>query len=276
MMKSSLIYSKCSLLWIFALVLAALIQTSERSVFAAAPIWNSRTSVNNQVITAPFCPASIGFGETVQCSILTTGETDTYTFTANAGDKILVRASKSSGDMWPGVRIYSPNGIKICDAYGSIMAEIANCNLSDPGTYTILAYEYFDGTGTGDYYLHLQRLNNPGNALAARRNQILPASLHTPAEIDAYTFWANSGEKISVRVSQNAGDLWPGVRVFSPDGMKLCEAYGSIMAEIASCNLPVSGTYLVLVYDGFDGTGTGDYRLSLDCCRIQLPLVQKK
>jgi len=96
-----------------------------------------------------------------------------------------------------------------------------------------------------------------------------------PAEMDTYTFTANAGDKVLVRVSKIAGSLWAGVRVYGPDGTKLCEAGSSATATIPSCSMPSTGTCTILVYDGFNGTYTGDYRLYLDCCSIYLPVVLK-
>jgi uncharacterized repeat protein (TIGR01451 family) len=75
----------------------------------------------------------------------------TYTFAASADDKVLVRMSKSSGTLWPGITVYGPDGTKLCEAYSSSTAEIASCYLTSTGTYTILAYDGFNGTFTGDY-----------------------------------------------------------------------------------------------------------------------------
>src|SRR5512135_2052528 len=106
------------------------------------------------------CPPSMIFGETIQCSIVSAGETNAYTFAASAGDKVLVRISKSTGDFWPGIRVYSPDGTKLCETNAPTTAEIASCPLPSTGTYSILAFDSFNGTLTGDYYLYLQRLNN--------------------------------------------------------------------------------------------------------------------
>jgi hypothetical protein len=80
---------------------------------------------------------------------------DTYTFTASADDKVLVRMSKSSGSLWAGIRVYGPDGTKRCETYSPDTAEIASCTLPSTGTYTILAYDGFNGTYTGDYRLCL-------------------------------------------------------------------------------------------------------------------------
>ena len=43
----------------------------------------------------------------------------------------------------------------------------------------------------------------------------------------------------------------------------LCDASSPTTAEIASCALPSTGIYTILVYDGLNGTKTGDYNLYL-------------
>ena len=106
---------------------------------------------------ADLCPGAITFGQTVQCSIVTPAEADTYTFAATAGDKVLVRMSRASGNVWPGVRVYAPDASKVCEQTSGGTAEIASCTLPATGTYSILAYDSFDGTLTGNYDLYLQR-----------------------------------------------------------------------------------------------------------------------
>ncbi len=243
-------------------------------VSASSRLWIRGVDANTTRLLAAVCPPSIGFGETIQCSILSTGEMDTYTFAASAGDKVLVRMSRSSGDIVPEIRVYSPDGTKLCEAYNSFPAEIASCTLPSPGTYSILADDLL-GTHASDYFLYLQRLNNPGNAVPIGHGQVLSGSVTTAGEMDTYTFTASAGDKVLVRVSKSAGSLWAAVRVYGPNGTKLCEADGSDTATIPSCSMPSTGTYTILVYDGFNGTYTGDYRLYLDCCSIYLPAVLK-
>jgi hypothetical protein len=170
-----------------------------------------------------------------------------------------------AGDLWEEVRVYGSDGINLCET-GS---EIASCTLPSTGTYSILAYDGFNGTLTGDYYLYLQRLNNPGSPVSIAFGQTLAGSIPTPAEMDTYTFTANAGDKVLVRMSKSSGDIWPEIRVYSPDGIKLCETHSPTTAEIASCTLTDAGTYIILVDDGFNGTFTGNYYLYLQ--RLNYP-----
>ena len=225
-----------------------------------------------QRLNNPGSALPITFGQTLPGSILTPAEMDTYTFTASPGDKVLLRIADTSGDIWPEVRVYDPAGAKQCDAYGTASAEIATCTLPGGGTYSILATDRLSAE-TGDYYLYLQRLNNPGSALPITFGQTLPGSILTPAQMDTYTFTVTTSDTVGVRMRTVSGDLWPGIRLYGPDGTKLCEDEAASAAEIAACPLPGSGAYTILAFDSLGGTLTGGYRLYLDCCTIHLPLV---
>jgi hypothetical protein len=132
--------SKSNFTWILALVFAICqLQFGVSSVSASTRLWFHSVDTNTPVLLPAVCPPSISFGETIQCSIVSAGETDAYTFTASAGDKVLIRMSKSSGTLQPGIKIYS-GAIELCQASGSATAEIASCTLPSTGTYTILAY----------------------------------------------------------------------------------------------------------------------------------------
>ena len=213
------------------------------------------------------CPSSIGFGETIQCSISAAGEIDTYTFSASAGDMVLVRMGKSSGSFWPGIRVFNSVGTKLCEANSSdsTTAEITGCALLSTGTYTIQAYDGLYGVSTGNYYLYLQRLNNPGSPVSINFGQTLSGSIVIPAEMGTFTFTGNKDDKVLVRVVESSSTHWPGTRVYSPDGTKLCEANSadSVSTEIASCTLTMSGIHTILAYGSSSGMIIGDYYIYL-------------
>jgi len=106
---------------------------------------------SNKVIAGDTIP--INFGETVLGSIDPTAETDTYTFSANAGDTVLVRISEASVFLSPEIRLYSPDGTELKKVWDPTTAEIS-FTLTDDGEYTILACDHY-GTNTGNYTLSL-------------------------------------------------------------------------------------------------------------------------
>jgi hypothetical protein len=100
------------------------------------------------------CPSYIFFGETVSCSIDATGEADTYTFSGSANDKVIIRMSRTSGNLSPQIELYKSDGTLFCSAWGGSNAEIKDCTLPETGTYTIRADDYWN-TYTGGYNLYL-------------------------------------------------------------------------------------------------------------------------
>jgi hypothetical protein len=224
-----------------------------------------------QRLNNPGGSVSIAFGQTLSGSISTPAEMDSYTFTANAGDKVLVRMGRSSGSLFPEIRVFNSDGTKLCEVNNSNTAfttEIASCSLPNTGTYTILAYDHYGYTTyTGDYYIVLQRLNNSDSLGSISFGQTLPGSIGTPTKTDIYTFVASLGDTVLVRMGKSSGSLYPEIRVFGPDGTKLCEVNNSNLAftvEIAGCSLPDTGTYTILAYDHYGySTYTGNYSLYL-------------
>jgi hypothetical protein len=232
--------------------------------------------LNNPGNTVPFT-----FGQTLPGSIPTPTEMDTYTFSATSGDKLLVRMSRSSGSIWSGIRVYAPDGSMLCEDDVLYTAEISSCALPTTGLYSVLAFDGYGhvagGTSTGDYYIFLQRLNNPGSSTAISSGQTLPGSIDTQAEMDTFTFSANTGDNISIKMNWSSGTLWPGFRVYGPDGSKLCDEYDFYSANVTGF-IPTSiGTFTILAFDGNGGTHTGNYSLFLSNLNHAnfLPLILK-
>jgi len=238
-------------------------------MFTFVPL--SIATANTTISSTPLgsCPTSINFGETLQCSIDLAGEIDIFSFTADAGDVVLVRMSRTSAGLDPYIRLYAPDATLLCSAssYGESV-DIASCTLPNGGTYTILAGDYaFDGNETGNYSLHLQRLNEPGNAMSIAFGQTISSVILLAGELDAYTFQADAGDVVLVRMSRISAGLDPYIRLYAPDATLLCSAssYGESV-DIASCTLPNGGTHTILAGDyAFDGNETGDYSLFLAC-----------
>lgn len=219
--------------------------------------------------TPAVCPPSIGFGETIQCSISALGETDVYSFTASAGDRVYVRMTTSSGTVWPYVQIFKPDNTSVCGAVNVTNHQTVStsCTLPVDGTYTVRSSDY-NGVGTGDYYLYLQRTNNPGVPVSIDYGDTLAGSILTPAQYDTYTFSGNANDVVFVRLS---AAYWAYIQVYKPDGINLCSAYNALSrgrVEV-TCTLPDNGIYTILIGDQ-QGAGTGEYHLYLQ--RLNNPI----
>jgi len=208
-------------------------------------------------------PTPISFGQTVIGSIDFQDETDEYTFSANAGDSILIAVSYASGSLYPDVSLYGPNGMELASkwsGYNRSPIEISQV-LTESGEYTILVKDTA-GHNTGEYGFMVERLNNPGNTIRMEFGETIFASIDQAGDLDLYTFSANAGDSILIAVSYASGSLFPDVSLYGPNGTELASkwsGYNRSPIEISQV-LTESGEYTILVKDTA-GHNTGEYDL---------------
>jgi|GEM_PF-6752251 len=215
---------------------------------------------------AQAAPIPISFGQTMTGAISTQGEQDTYTFMGAVGDVILVRVTTET-ELWLQVDLYDPEGSLQESAVevGPGTADLKSNPLGAVGYYQIRVSDY-NNTRTGDYWIFLQRLNNPGMAVPFDFGRTLFSSVTNACEEHTYYFNALAGDTIEVRVTTTS-DLDPAYQVYGPTGDFLTENFASgpgILEE--DIQITVTGTYTLLFKDGIDfmtgteyGTETGDY-----------------
>ncbi len=197
--------------------------------------------------------------------MMAAGEVDTYTFSGATRDMIVVRMGSAASGLNPHVRLFDPTGVQICAAHSyGVAAEIGACVLPQDGIYTVLLNDLNDAV-TGAYGIVSQRLNHPLQTTALAFGRSRSGHIADYGGIDTYTFNAYTGAVLRIQMSSMTPGLNPAVRVYDPDGVRICEAatYGT-MAEISTCVLPETGTYAILVSDAH-GADTGFYRLTLTC-----------
>jgi len=210
------------------------------SVLAIAVLFAEPPSEGSAVT----CPASLSYGETIDCSISAPGETDTYTFAGTSGERVIARMVDTSGTFTPQIKIYKPDGGLLCSAHGDpaeTSPENNQCSLTSDGIYTILADDY-NSTGTGNYNLHLLRTANPVNATQIAYGQTASGSVDMAAEYDAYVFTGAPDDEVVIRaLDTSGGSFYPKFKVYNPDGTYAgCYWYGSTLAE-KDCSLNSTG-----------------------------------
>ena len=199
------------------------------------------------------CPSNLTFGATIDCSINSAGEVDSFTFSGTTGSRIRVAVAETSGSLSAYVEILRPNGTTLCE---TILGKLT-CPLNATGTYTVLVYD-FGGSGTGAYGLHIQRLNNPAGCSPINPFGGLPAtgSIGMAAEYDCFTFHLAAGDRVRVRTVETSGSLSAFMEMVGTDGTTICET----ILDAMTCTVATTGTFTVLVY-AFNGTSTGSYSL---------------
>jgi hypothetical protein len=196
------------------------------------------------------------------------GGLDTWQFSANSGDAVVVRMGGST--LTPGIRVYGPNGVlQAANSSSSLNNRDGEASFvaTNSGTFTVVVGAYYLNA-FGDYILSLAQ--SPGGLTIATGDEGGPLTngwRHTGTievgDLDAWQFSANAGDALVVRMG--GSNFTPGIRIYGPNGV--------LQAANSSSNLnnrdgealfraTNSGTFTVIA-DAYYLNGAGTYSLSL-------------
>jgi len=201
----------------------------------------------------------IDYGIAKTGSITSPGSVDTYSFSGENGDAIVIRIAKTGGEIFPRITLYGPSGAELKRVHSSSTSEIKYI-LTTSGTHKILVDDGFLGKYTGDYSLFIQRINNPANVKSFELGTAKSGSIGQPGIIDTYALSCSSDDAINIRIAKIDGELFPRITLYGPSGTELKRAHSSSTSEILY-TAASPGTYTILVDDGFLGKYTGEYSL---------------
>ena len=205
-------------------------------------------------------------------SISPVGDSDTWTFTANAGDSIMIRVGEISqtGSFTPRIRLQNPSAVLIASASGAVAANVS-VTATNTGTFTVIVDDVVGTSATGNYRITLAKA--PGAVFVAPSDEggpLINGAMHTGTidvgDLDVWTFSANSGDSIQIRMGEtvSGSPLTPALWLYGPNGV-LLDSYGaSGAASEVSFQATNSGTFTVIAGDFSSGfSGSGAYRLTL-------------
>jgi hypothetical protein len=211
-------------------------------------------------------------GDNATGSITAAGQTDSWTFTANPGDYIVVSIGELSGtsDFTPWIRLVAPNGAVVGNSWNVAAAQIG-VSATQSGTYTVLAATADAGNdATGNYRLTL--VKTPGTIVVpsgdeggTMTNGITYSGSVPISDLDAWKFTASAGNYIAVSMGEVSGtaDFTPWIRLIAPNGAVVGNAWNVAAAQIG-LNATQTGTYTVVVSTADAGNdATGTYNLTL-------------
>jgi hypothetical protein len=200
----------------------------------------------------------VSYGIDYQRTLTVEAQIDTSTFTAQANDVILIRMVRSSGTPNPKFDVYDPDGTFVCGGLGAS----ARCEIPSDGLYTILS-QGNGGAGPLGYYLYLQRLNNPGNAVIVKYGETRNSAFIYPNQVGSFAFTGLANEKVVVRMAKVTGTIYPKFSVYSPTGSHICGGVAGSVAQ-ATCTLPLDGVYTIITDDQAGGN-LGSYTVNIVC-----------
>ena len=208
----------------------------------------------------------------IHTGVIDVGDVDVWTFTANAGDSIAVRMAEATpgSTLTPALTLYGPNGA-LLDFFGSstVASQVA-FRATNSGTFTVVAGDQSAGyAGSGAYRLNLAKTGDPivispGDEGGPMTNGWTHSGTIETGDMDLWSFTANAGDSIQVRVGETGGTTFtPALYLYGPTGALLDSLSGSAATEV-SFRATNNGTFLVLVTDLTGGyAGSGSYRLTL-------------
>jgi len=179
------------------------------------------------------------------------GDLDSYTFTANAGEGVQIRvADTSSNDFRPRITLYDPNGAYVTSDTNYDVAAISYA-VTENGTYTVVVadgYPTKSQTANYDlYFVHMPGANEGGSLI----NGGVISDAIDLGDLDSYTFTANAGEGVQIRVADtSSNDFRPRITLYDPNGAYVTSDTNYDVAAI-SYAVTENGTYTVVVADGY-------------------------
>jgi trimeric autotransporter adhesin len=200
------------------------------------------------------------------------GDLDVWSFEANSGDRIVLRMGTGGVTSFePWVRLYGPDGVLLDSTAGGnqVFSAEVTATATNSGSFTVVVGET-QGTTAGDYRLTLAK--SPGAIFVAPGDEggaLTNGSLHTGSlpigDLDVWSFEANSGDRIVVRMGTGGVTSFePYVRLYGPNGVLLDSTAGGnqIFSAEVTATATNSGSFTVVVGEA-QGTTAGDYRLTL-------------
>ena len=212
--------------------------------------------------------SNTGYGKEKSNYISGSLEIHAYSFTAEKGDILMIRAVRLSGNLAPRIEVFDPEGNQIAAAgNGGGLASIEDLRVESDGGYGILLQD-FNGNGVGEYSLGLQCVNRPGDFQILSYEDWVGDNLVNPAEMNVYRFNALPGDIVILQMIDLDGNLSPFLELFDPNGNRIAEATDNSMAAIVNQELTVGGGYTFIASDYY-GDQIGEYlvilqRLALD------------
>jgi hypothetical protein len=199
---------------------------------------------------------------------ITLGDADMWSFTANAGDRLVLRAG--SANMSPWFLVYGPDGALVEDikSVNGFTHDIwTTLQATNTGTYTVVVSSTFAG-GIGDYTLTLAQapepfITSPGDEGGALTNGIPAAGTISLGDLDMWSFQAKAGDGLMLRAG--AANMSPWIQLYGPTGalvQEVTSVNGFTHDVWMSLQATNAGTYTVVISSTFPG-GVGDYSLFL-------------
>jgi len=202
--------------------------------------------------TASNCSEAIACGQTLPRQLGDVGESDSFRFTAEAGEAVSITTQETGGFVNACWELYDPDGVSL----GGICGQ-AEKTVAVGGDYTIRVYDNGDKEA-GTYNVNLSvvsdTLSNCAEPISCGE---LPRSLALRGESDTYQFAGTAADSIVIATAELGGSLNACWELYDPSGGSLNGVCGESERTLA-----FDGQYTIRVYDR-SNDDTGNYTVRL-------------
>ena len=221
----------------------------------------------------------INSGETkIGLNITAPSYMDTWTFQGNAGDRVVISAVTTAGNLDTTIYLYPPGGGPVeANTYHNYLGSIwgddqLGWQLQHTGLYTIVIQDAIVSR-TGTYNITLLKIpgavssteDQDGGGIAS--GQTLSGTINAASDTDAFQFYGNAGARIIITVVTTAGSLDTTIYLYPPGGGPAeANTYHNYLGSIwgddrLDWQLQQTGLYTIVIEDATVNR-TGTYNIS--------------
>jgi hypothetical protein len=204
---------------------------------------------------------TITYGNIINCSIDTSGDSDLFRFLGTDGETIILQSTWQSGALRPCIELIAPDNTRTEACTNAFLNKI-DIRLNQTGMHTIRVWDWF-GTNSGKYALALERVIPPSiDTQPVQYGEIITDEINPGGDIDLYKFCGTAGDIIILQSTWQSGALRPCIELIAPDNTRTAACANNFLNKIET-TLNQTGVHSILVTDWF-GTNSGEYSVDLE------------
>lgn len=192
------------------------------------------------------------------------GDINNYEIVCVAGDILTIQMRAVQTTIEPQLTLKNPDGSTLATTHSNgSLARLNEILITEDGTYSIDATDK-GGNDFGVYGISVQNVASTkcatylGCDFAFHNGQ-----LDHFAEMDAYSFKAETGQILTVVMEEVDVAIEPEIKLYSPSGTMLSGQARSYHADVTNFILPEEGEYILLALDK-NGNDTGAYTIDFN------------
>jgi hypothetical protein len=227
-----------------------------------------RYDLSATTLNHPTGCSELPVGGSPRTVVLSGTATTCWRFTGAAGAHMRLRTVTSTSSLSVKQEVIGPDGTPLC----ATTSQEIGCTLTSSGMHTIIYGPTTGSPATGEYYISLQRLDDPAGCTQLSYGALPTAGDLAAGEMDCFRFTAAAGDRVAFWSVGGTGQVAVPLvtEVLGPDGSSLCTATSSH----GVCSLTESGDYTVIVHDSV-GRTPGPYVTSVQRLNSPVGCVSK-